>query len=131
MDWAVRGMGVFYGVAGLLALRQVLIKWRLERTVAELRPASPTERAADVMLAMGAVLVTASGVALMLLQPWAVVAFLACWAVQAVYLLWAQRWHRPRCPISRRGRRETLHAFAVYSLVTLGVLFLPMAGILD
>jgi hypothetical protein len=127
-------MGVFYVVAGLFALRQVLIKWRMERAVAAILPASPVssvaERAADVMLTMGSVLVLASAAALMLLQPWAVAAFLACWSAQAAYLLWAQRWHRPRCPITARGRRETLNAFAVYSVATLLVLSLPMAGLL-
>jgi hypothetical protein len=130
MEWAVRGMGVFYVVAGLFALRQVLINWRMERMVAAVLPSSPTERAADVMLAMGSVLVLASGLALMMLQPWAVLAFLACWGAQAAYLLWAQRWHRPRDPITARGRRETLNAFAVYSLATLLVLSMPLAGLL-
>ena len=127
-------MGVFYVVAGLFALRQVLINWRMERVIASVLPASlassPTERAADIMLAMGSVLVLASGAALLMLQPWAVLAFLACWGAQAAYLLWAQRWYRPRCPISARGRRETLNAFAVYSVATLLVLSMPMAGLL-
>ncbi len=130
MEWAVRGMGVFYVLAGVLALRQVLINWRMERAIAAVLPSSPTERAADVMLAMGSVLVLASGAALMLLQPWAVLVFLACWGAQAAYLLWAQRWYRPRDPISARGRRQTLNAFAVYSLATLLVLSMPLAGLL-
>jgi hypothetical protein len=130
MEWAVRGMGVFYVAAGLIALRQVLINWRMERTIQVALPTSPVERAADVMLAMGSALVLASGVALVLLRPWAVLAFLACWGAQAAYLLWAQRWYRPRCPVTARGRRETLHAFAVYSVATLLVMSMPMAGLL-
>jgi hypothetical protein len=134
MEWAVRGMGVFYVLAGVFALRQVLINWRMERMIAAVLPSFPpssmTERAADVMLAMGSVLVLASGAALMLLQPWAVLVFLACWGAQAAYLLWAQRWYRPRDPISARGRRQTLNAFAVYSLATLLVLSMPLAGLL-
>jgi hypothetical protein len=82
------------------------------------------------MLALGSVLVLTSGLALMLLQPWAILAFVVCWGAQASYLLWAQRWHRPRDPIRAHGRRQTLNAFAVYSLATLLVLSMPLAGLL-
>ncbi|NBW08990.1 MAG: hypothetical protein EBR82_13290 [Caulobacteraceae bacterium] len=129
MEWAFRGIGVFYAVGGLFALWQLLSAWRIERALAFVAPSTLAERAADVMLALGSVLVLTSGLALMLLQPWAILAFLVCWGAQAGYLLWAQRWHRPRDPICARGRRQTLNAFAVYSLATLLVLSMPLAGL--
>jgi hypothetical protein len=131
MDWTARGIGGCYAVAGLIALRYVLINWWLDRRFAMVLRPSPTELTADVLLATGAVLLTVSGLALSVLHPWAIPAFLACWAIQAVYLLWAQRWFRPRCVASARGRRGTLHAFAIYSLATAFVLSLPLVGVLD
>ena len=131
MDWTARGIGGCYAVAGLIALRYVLINWWLDREFATVVRTSPTELAADVMLATGAVLLILSGLALSMLHPWAMPAFVACWATQAIYLLWAQRWLRPQCAISARGRRDTLNAFAVHSVATLAVIALPLAGVLD
>lgn len=124
-------MGVFYGVAGLVALRHVVINWRLGRRFTAILRSSATERAADILLALGAILLFTSGLALLTLQSWAGLAFIACWAVQAVYLLWAQRWYRPQCPVSARGRRQALDAFAIYSVATVVVIGLPLAGVLD
>ena len=124
-------MGVFYGVAGLVALRHVLINWRLGGALAAVVRPRATERAADILLAVGAILLFASGLALLTLQSWAGLAFIACWAVQAGYLLWAQRWYRPQCRVSARGRRQALDAFAVYSVATILVIGLPLVGVLD
>ena len=131
MDWTARGIGGCYAVAGLIALRYVLINWWLERRFATVVRTSPTEFTADVMLAAGAVLLIISGLALSMLHPWAIPAFVACWVAQAAYLLWAQRWFQPQCVASTRSRRDTLHAFAVYSVATTIVIGLPLAGLLD
>jgi hypothetical protein len=131
MDWTARGIGGCYAVAGLIALRYVLINWWLDRKFATVVRTSPTELTADVMLATGAVLLIISGLALSMLHPWTIPAFIVCWAAQAVYLLWAQRWFRPQGVVSARGRRDTVHAFAVYSLATTIVIGLPLAGVLD
>ena len=80
--------------------------------------------------AVAIALVVASGVALMLLHRWTVVAVLACWGAQAVYLLWAQRWHAPDGPIAFQGRRQSINAFALYSAVAALVLWMNTAGVL-
>lgn len=122
MEWAARAIGVFYAVAGLLALRQMAIGWRMELLVGRYFPGAPVERAADIVLTLGAMLVLASGVALACLHSLAVPAFVACWTVQAGYLLWAQRWSPPEPGLMAGLRRQTLDAFAVYTVATATVM---------
>jgi len=131
MEWAARLLGAFYIFAGLMALKQAVFNWRLERTFGALFPAPPAERAADAILAFGAVTVLASGVALTLLSRWSVPAFLIAWTVQAGYLTWAQRWYRPETEDAAHGRRQTLHAFGVYTLAVAAVLAWQQTGVLD
>lgn len=131
MNWAAQGIGGFYVVAGLIALRHILISWLLDRRFADTIPQSASEQTADRMLAACSVLLLASGLALLMLQRWAIIAFLACWSAQAVYLLWAQRWFQPKCAVSTRGRRDTVNAFAIYSVATGVVIGLPLLGVLD
>ncbi|CAN5127635.1 hypothetical protein BH10PSE1_BH10PSE1_05770 [soil metagenome] len=118
MDWAARLIGVFYVVAGLIALRQMAVSWRLELAFGKYFPTQPSERAADVILTVGSALVLISGVTLVLLRSWAVPAFVACWVLQAGYLLWAERWYPPETDGVERLRRHTLHGFAAYSVAT-------------
>lgn len=130
MEWAVRAVGAFYVIVGGLGLWQAACNWRQERAIAGLWTPLRNDRTADVILLIGAFLVLLSGLALTLLLVEAVVAFLLCWVLQAVYLLWAQQWRPPQDPIALRGRRQTMHAFAAYSAVTLVVLWLPEIRVL-
>lgn len=130
MDWAVRAIGIFYVVAGAVALRQMAFNWRLEFAYAKTFPTAPTERAADIILTIGSALVLVSGLALACLHVWTVPAFVACWGVQAGYLLWAQRWNPPRNDEVAGLRRQTLHAFAAYTVATAVVMALRHVGML-
>jgi len=130
MDWAIRAIGAFYVIAGLVALRQAVLNWRLERAFAFLLDTPAEEKAADIVLAVGAGLVLGSGVTLLLLHAMAVPAFLASWLVQACYLLWARCRLKPTDPVAAQGRRQTHHAFALYTAVTGLVLWLPHAGVI-
>ena len=129
MDWAARAIGVFYILAGGAALWQAVVNWRLERAFSFLLDTRPEEKAADIVLAVGAGLVLGSGVALLLLHAMAVPIFLASWLVQAGYLLWARYRLQPADAVAARGRRQTVHAFALYTAVTGLVLWLPHAGV--
>lgn len=131
MDWAARLLGAFYIFAGLMALKQAVFNWRLERTFGALFPAPPAERAADAILAIGAVTVLVSGLALAGLSHWSVPAFLTAWTVQAGYLTWAQRWYRPLTEDAAQGRRQTVHAFGLYTLAVAAVMAWEHAGVLD
>jgi hypothetical protein len=122
MDWAARLIGVFYVVAGAVALRQMAVSWRLEVVCGQYFPSSARDRTADVVLTIGSVLVFVSGVALICLHSLAVVAFLSCWSVQAGYLLWSQRWRPPETPVTATLRRQAVHGLAAYTVSTALVL---------
>ena len=128
MEWAARAIGVFYVLGGLMLLYQAWLNWRLQRALSDLMSVSINDRFADGVIALGGVLVLASGVALTALSAWAVAAFLAGWAIQALYLLWANRFNLN--DPAACGRHRSVHAFAGYTVVTGLVLWLPMTGVL-
>jgi hypothetical protein len=131
MEWIARAIGAFYVFAGVTLIRQAIINWRMERIFGTFLETPPAEKTADAILSVMAVLVLASGLTLAALHHWAVVAFLACWSVQAVYLLWASRWHRPVEPELIRLRRQTTNAFFAYTAATLFVLWAARRGLLS
>ena len=130
MEWIARLVGAFYVFAGVLTVRQAINNWRLERVLGAFLGTPPSEKAADVMLSIIAVLTLLSGLTLALLSRWAAPAFVACWLAQAGYLLWAQRWHVPEEPELLKLRRATINAFAVYTAPTLSVLWWSQSGVL-
>lgn len=130
MEWAARTIGVFYVLGGLMLVYQAWMNWRLQRALSGVLPISLTEQTADAMVGLGGVLVLLAGLALAVLSAWAVAAFLAGWSIQAGYLLWANRWFRPRDVVAFGGRRRALDAFVIYTVITGIVIWLPMAGIL-
>jgi hypothetical protein len=128
MEWAARAIGVFYVLGGLMLLYQAWLNWRLQRALADVMTISFHDHVADCVIALGGVLVLASGATLAALSGWAVAAFVAGWAIQAVYLLWANRAELDD-PIAS-GRLKSIHAFAGYTAATGLVLWLPVAGVL-
>lgn len=128
MEWAARAIGVFYVWGGLMLLYQVWLNWRLQRALSGVVAARADDQIADGVIALGGVLVLASGLALAALSVWAVIAFVAGWAIQAAYLLWANRAILDS-PLAE-GRLKSVHAFAAYTGVTGLVLWLPVAGVL-
>ena len=129
MEWIARLVGAFYVFAGVLTVRQAINNWRLERVLGAFLGTPPSEKAADVMLSIIAVLTLLSGLTLAFLSRWAAPAFVACWLAQAGYLLWAQRWHVPEGPELLKLRRATINAFAVYPAPTLTVLWWSQSGV--
>ncbi|MCG2665263.1 hypothetical protein [Brevundimonas sp.] len=113
-----------------MLLYQAWLNWRLQRALSGLIPVSVTDQVGDGGIALGAMLVLASGAALAALSGWAVAAFLAGWTIQALYLLWNDRAVRIAEPTALSGRRRSVHAFAGYTAVTALVLCLPMLGVL-
>lgn len=130
MEWIARLVGAFYIFAGVLTVRQAVINWRIERIFGAFMGTPPSEKAADVMLSIIAVLTLLSGLTLAFLSRWAAPAFVACWLAQAVYLLWAQHWHVPEEPELVRLRGATINAFAVYTAPTAAVLWWSQSGVL-
>lgn len=129
MEWAARAIGVFYVLGGLMLLYQAWLNWRLQQALSHLVSTSFTDQLADGVIALGGLMVLASGLALAALSAWAVIAFSAGWAIQAAYLLWANRSNLDDPPAA--GRRRAVHAFAGYTAATALVLLLPLTGVLD
>ena len=111
-----------------MLLYQAWLNWRLQQALSGLVSTSLNEHLADGVIALGGLLVLASGLALAALSAWAVVAFLAGWTIQAAYLLWANRAY-PNDPAAA-GRRRAVHAFAAYTAATALVLTMPLMGVL-
>jgi hypothetical protein len=130
MEWIARLVGALYIFAGVMTVRQAVINWRIERIFGAFMGTSPSEKAADVILSIIAVLTLLSGLTLAFLSRWAAPAFIACWIAQAGYLLWAHRWHVPQEPELVRLRRATINAFAVYTAPTAAVLWWSQTGVL-
>ena len=130
MEWIARLVGAFYIFAGVMTVRQAIFNWRLERIFGAFMGTPPSEKVADVILNIIAVLTLLSGLTLVLLSRWAAPAYLACWLAQAGYLLWAQRWHVPREPELQVLQCATINAFAVYAAPTLAVLWWGQSGVL-
>ena len=128
MEWAARAIGVFYVLGGLMLLYQAWLNWRLQQALSGLVSTSFSDQLADGVIALGGLLVLASGLALTALSAWAVIAFLAGWTIQAAYLLLANRSNLDDPPAA--GRRRTIHAFAGYTAATALVLVLPLTGVL-
>lgn len=130
MEWIARAVGAFYVFAGVVLIRQAILNWRMERIFGAFLETPKAEKVADVILSVMAVLVLASGLTLLALHHWAVAAFLACWVLQAAYLLWASRWYRPENEELAKLRRQTTNAFFVYTAATLFVLWAARQGLL-
>ncbi len=132
MEWVARALGAFYLFAAFVVLRQVRMNAFLDKALAaiEMKPTPVVERVANASGWVIGGLTGLSGLGLVLLHPWTVWAFLACWTVQAVYLLWAQRWYAPEDETDARGRRKTINAFAVWSVATLAVIWWTHSGLL-
>ncbi len=128
MEWAARAIGVFYVLGGLMLLYQAWLNWRLQQALSGLVSTSFNDQLADGVIALGGLLVFASGLALAVLSAWAVIAFSAGWAIQAAYLLWANRSNLDNP--SAAGRRRSVHAFAGYTAATAVVMLLPLTGVL-
>ncbi|WP_428060820.1 hypothetical protein [Brevundimonas sp.] len=111
-----------------MLLYQAWLNWRLQQALSGLVSTSFSDQLADGVIALGGLLVLASGLALTALSAWAVIAFLAGWTIQAAYLLWANRSNLDDPPAA--GRRRTIHAFAGYTAATALVLVLPLTGVL-
>ena len=120
LGWLARAVGLFYLLGGVLTLRAGQVEAFLDSalTLIDLRrPEGPERLRGWSMMAIG-VLTAASGLTLLLLSRWAVVAFLANAALQAAYLAWAARALPATDLASTLGRRRTRNAFAVWLVMT-------------
>lgn len=132
MEWFARGLGAFYLIAGLFAVRVARTNDLMDRVLAgiELKPVPAVERVRSAALWSGALLSAASGLSLLLLSRWAAWLFGLTLVMQAAYLAWASVWLKPRDADDRDGRRKTINAAVAWTLATAAVLWWSHTGLL-
>lgn len=126
IDIALRLLGAFYIVAGLLVVRAFAVSRLLDHAIERLT-GERDGRAAAIRAAWNvatAVFTFAGGMALLLLWEGAAVLFAASLAWQALYIGWvAPRLLDPADPPDPEGRQQSINAAAIYSAATGWVLW--------
>lgn len=126
-------LGAFYVFAGYFAARVGLTSSLVDRAIEAitLQKTDPLETARSRWSLAIAALTFLGGVLLMLRLELAMWAFVACAAVQAVYLfVVAPNWLDPADPPPESGRRQSTNAFVIYAMATALVVWAWQAGTL-
>ena len=127
----LRLIGAFYMFAGYIVVRAALTSRVLDQALAGISGGKPTrvENAQSIWNLAAAVLVFASGVALVLLVDIAVWLFLASALGQAIYVFWlAPAYFDAVDPPDARGRQQSTNAFVIYSAATALVVWAGATG---
>lgn len=130
-DIVLRVIGGFYAFAGYVATRAALTSNLIDQAFAALtvQATAARERHQTLWLFCGAILVLASGAALLLLLDIAVWLFIASALAQAAYLfLAAPRYFDVDDPPDANGRRQTTNAFVLYTAATAYVIWAAYTG---
>ncbi|MFG1349468.1 hypothetical protein [Xanthobacter autotrophicus] len=133
VETILRLLGLFYVLSGVLVVRSLAVSAMADGAYAALMgaPAHPAERAREIWLAAGSVLIGAGGLALVLLLDVAVVLFVLGALQQMVYLvIVAPRFLDPHDAPNAAGRAKTWQAAFFYLAVTVLVAAAAKAGLL-
>lgn len=116
MQWIAVAVGAFYVFAGIVVLRRMAMDRMLDIALEAitLKKTEAKERLKSRVLTFGGCLTFASGLALMMLSPWATVFFAANAILQGGYLLWAWKALPPESEDEKKGRQQTINAFFIY-----------------
>ncbi len=132
LSWIARGVGLFYLLGGVFAVRMARMELFLDDAIARINlgksKPEPAERLRVWSMITISVLTVVSGLLLILLLRPAVYAFLANAVVQGVYLVWARKVLPPEDADDALGRRRTTNAFIVWLVMTTLVLLLFEQG---
>ncbi len=131
VEIALRLVGAFYVLAGLVAARRMVVEAFLDEALAglTLRPVPQADRVRGQWMLLIVAGVFASGVLVLALSVLALPAFLACACAQGVYLAHvAPRLVDREEPPDAAGRRGTRNAFLIYLVATAFVAWAAAAG---
>lgn len=132
MQTAAILIGAFYIFAGFVVMRTMAMSTLLDQALLALDPKSNSklELVRSQVLLAGSYLTLASGVALLIMSPFAPYVFLLNTIVQGGYLVWAERAFPPEDAIDRQGRQRTKNAFVIYLAATAFVGWMAYQGYL-
>lgn len=119
IDLALRLIGAFYVLAGVVGARAALMNALMDRALAMLTLKTGPSRAKSTWMLAGAVLVMAGGVGLILKVDLACAFFVLSAIGQAAFIyVVAPRYFDADDPPDEDGRRQTTNAFFIYSAAT-------------
>lgn len=124
-------IGLFYIFAGLVLARQVMLDRVLTRAIEMISFEKPSrlERFETAWMTSGAILVFASGAALLVLSGIAVWLFAAALLQQVIYLTWlAPRYFDRDEEPDPAGRRQSINAAFIFGACALGVAAAGLSG---
>jgi hypothetical protein len=129
-DWAVRALGAFWFVGGLVTLRALGQARVLDTALAALDGGVATRDLVRAgLLGGGAVLTALTGLLLAALDRFAVPALLANSVVQGAWLVYASRHFPPEDEADRVGRAQVRNAFFVWLAGTAAVIAAERFGV--
>ena len=124
-------LGAFYTFAGIAATRAALTSYFFDWAIARisLKRPSRAETLRTVWLLGAAFVVLAGGLSLILQLEIAAWIFVASALGQAFYIaVFAPKFLDPEDPPDASGRRQTINAFMLYSIVTVGIAWAANSG---
>lgn len=132
MQTAAILLGAFYIFAGFVVMRTMAMSTLIDRVLLTLDPKSNSklELLRSQVLLVGAYLTMASGVALLIMSPFAPYVFVLNTILQGGYLVWAEKAFPPEDAIDRQGRQRTKNAFVIYLAATAFVGWMAYQGFL-
>ena len=125
MDWIARFVGFFYLLGAVAVMQKARMNAILDKGLAQLtlKPTPRHEKIIGAWMFLMAAMLAVSGGLLIFLSRWAVVAFVICWAMQGLYLVWYSR-----LPDGEQARPTP--AFILYGIATLAVIAWGWTGVL-
>jgi hypothetical protein len=128
----LRAIGAFYVFAGIVGMRAMVMDHLLDQMLAgiTLKPIPQKEHHRRWLLIASTLAIGMGGMALMVLNLWAVPLFLFGAATQAFYLIWARQTFPVEDDVERTGRRQTTNAALIYFGATALVCLAAAFGLL-
>ncbi|MFG1363192.1 hypothetical protein [Xanthobacter versatilis] len=133
IETGLRALGLFYVLSGVVVVRALAISAMADAAHAAIMgaPPHPAERAREIWLAAGSVLIGAGGLALALLIDVAAMLFVLGALQQLIYLvIVAPRFLDPHDAPDAGGRAKTWQAAVAYLVVTVLVVTAAKTGVL-
>lgn len=129
-EWAVRALGVFWFVGGMMTLRALRMDRALDTMFAAIRGGiAGKDLVRASLLGFGAVLTVLTGVALVALDRFAPALLVVNAAAQAAWLVYAARFFPPEDDDDRAGRARVRNAFVFWCVATVAVIAAERAGV--